>query len=167
MSHCLVFQGAKTFYLPATKKERNPLKSRLKHNSKLLLHILMNTSCRMKKSVCPLWAFRLAYHRASSNFLIVTTSYQVISLSCQTWQCRFQPRNHFVLIIRLVDDVLKDNNNKKPPPIFLVISIALDKAAVAYASENLTISRNITNIYKDPKCSAFIIEVGISNGEGC
>lgn len=66
-----------------------------------------------------------------------------------------------------MDDVLKDNNNKKPPPIFLVISIALDKAAVAYASENLTISRNITNIYKDPKCSAFIIEVGISNGEGC
>lgn len=49
----------------------------------------------------------------------------------------------------------------------LVVSKALDKAAVVYANENLTISRNITNIYKDPKCSAFIIEVDISNGEGC
>ena len=66
-----------------------------------------------------------------------------------------------------MDDMLKKHNNKKPPPIFLVVSTALDKAAVVYANEDLTISRNITNTYKDPKCSAFIIEVGISNGEGC
>lgn len=51
--------------------------------------------------------------------------------------------------------------------IFLVICIALDKAAVIYANEILTISRNITNIYKDPKRSAFVAEADISNAEGC
>ena len=50
---------------------------------------------------------------------------------------------------------------------FLVISIALDKTTDVYANEILTISRNITNIYKDPKCSAFIAEVDISNREDC